>query len=185
MAIFLILIGITIRLINHFDYLPIVAAISQYIPHWANFTPIAAIALFGSVYLNKKYALILPILAMFISDLFIGFYNPWVMASVYASFLLIALAGLWLRKHKNLGNILGASLMGSIAFFIITNFAVWAIPYSIYPHTLQGLLNSYTMGLPFFRNTLLGDLFYTTLFFGVYELVYFIKSKSHHNLALK
>lgn len=185
MAIFLILVGITIRLINHFDYLPFVGAIAQYIPHWANFTPIAAIALFGGVYLNKKYALILPIIAMFISDLFIGFYNPWIMTSVYLSFLMIALAGLWLRNNKNIGNILGTSLFGSIAFFIITNFAVWAVPHSFYPHTLQGLINCYTMGLPFFRNTMLGDLFYVSLFFGAYELVCFIKRKYNHGLAFK
>lgn len=152
------------------------AIILRVIPHLPNFAPIAALALFGGTYLNKKYALILPLIVLFLSDILIGFYNPWIMFSVYGSFLLIGLMGLWLKKHKNLPNVLGASLLGSILFFLITNFAVWAVPYSFYPHTLNGLTQSYLMGLPFFRNTLMGDLFYVGAMFGLYELVLFITS---------
>jgi len=135
-------------------------------------------ALFSGVYFNnKKYALIVPLAAMLLADLFIGFYNPWIMASVYGTFLLIGLLGIWLKKHKTVSNVLGASLIGSVMFFLLTNLAVWAIPHSIYPQTLQGLLQSYAMGLPFFRNTLMGDLFYTGAMFGLMEAVVWMTNK--------
>lgn len=162
MAFFFIFAGVILRLI----------------PHLPNFAPIAAIALFGSVYLpfgkngmHKKYAIVIPIIAMLIGDYFIGFYNPWVLISVYGSFLIIGLIGLWLKNHKTMLNIVGASLSGSIIFFLVTNFSMWAIPHSFYPHNLQGLLTCYTMGLPFFRNTILGDLFYIGVMFSLMEIV--------------
>ncbi len=151
--------------------------ILRLIPHLPNFAPIAAMALFGGVYLGKKYALIIPLIALFISDIFIGHYNYWIMLSVYGSFLIIGLLGIYLKKHKRFSFIVGASLTSSILFFLVTNFAVWAVPSSFYPHTLQGLLQSYTMGLPFFRNTLLGDLFYVGAMFGLYELVLYTTSR--------
>lgn len=172
MAYFFIIAAALIRVLSHFNYLP----------HIPNFAPIAAIAIFSGVYLkDKRIALIVPIVAMIISDAIIGFYNPWIMASVYGSFLAIGLIGLWLKNNKTVTNILGASLTGSVLFFLITNFAMWAVqPYmkqAIYPHTLQGLMQSYTMGLPFFRNTLMGDLFYVSTMFGLMETVSWIVRK--------
>lgn len=154
------------------------AAVLRLLPHPANFAPIAALALFGGTYLNKKYALGIPLLAVLVSDYFIGFYEPWVMFSVYLSFLLIGLIGLWLKKHKKLSYIFGATLLGSILFFILTNFAVWAAtPW--YPKSLAGLSECYLLALPFFRNTILGDLFYVGTMFGLYELVlYAVRKKT-------
>lgn len=140
------------------------------VPHAPNFTPIAAIALFGGVYFSKKTALILPVLAMLISDVFIGFYDLKIMAAVYGSFILCAILGFWLKKRKKWQTVAGAAILSSVLFFLITNFAVWAFsPW--YAKTFSGIIQSYLMALPFFRNTLLGDLFYTAVFFGVYELV--------------
>ncbi len=136
------------------------------LPHLPNFTPIAATALFGGTYLNKKYAFIVPLVAMFLSDIFLGFHGT--MPYVYGSFILTGVIGLWLKNHKNARNIVGATLLSSVLFFLITNFGVWATGW--YPKTLSGLMQSYTMGLPFFRNTVLGDLCYTGVFFGAYEL---------------
>lgn len=153
------------------------AVILRLVPHLPNFAPIAALALFGGTYLNKKFALIVPLTAMLVSDYFIGFYNPWIMLSVYGSFVLIGLIGLWLKNHKSSPNVIGASLFSSIIFFLVTNFAVWAVLHSMYPHNLQGLLQSYIMGLPFFKNTLLGDLFYVATMFGLYELVLWLTLK--------
>jgi len=85
--------------------------------------------------------------------------------------------GIWLKNHKTVANVLGASLFGSIIFFLVTNFAVWAVPHSMYPHNLQGLLQSYIMGLPFLKNTLLGDLFYVGALFGLYEVVLLLTIK--------
>jgi len=139
------------------------------IPHPWNFIPISAIALFSGVYLGRFYALVLPILAIFLSDIFLGFYEWKLMLAVYGSFVLIGLIGQVIRKHKSLETILLGSLSASILFFLITNFAVWQFT-SWYPKTLSGLIQCYILALPFFRNALLGDLFYTGIFFGAYEM---------------
>lgn len=155
----------------------IVAIILRLLPHPPNFAPIAAIALFGGTYLGKKYALLVPLAAMIVSDYFIGFYDLKLMLAVYGSFLLIGLLGLWLKQHKSVRNITGVTLLGSILFFIITNFAVWAFS-SWYPHNFTGLWQCYVLALPFFRNTLLGDLFYVSVLFGAYEFaLYLVRNK--------
>jgi hypothetical protein len=143
------------------------AAFSRVMPHPANFTPIAAIALFSGVYLKKRYFFVIPITAMLLSDLFIGFHSG--MIWVYGSFAVIAVLGLWLRSHKSTGYIIGTTLVSSIVFFIITNFGVWLSGY--YTTTLNGLIECYTMAIPFFRNTVAGDLIYVGVMFGIYELV--------------
>ena len=144
------------------------AVVLRLIPHAPNVAPIAAMALFGGVYLDRKYALIVPLAAMFISDIFLGFHDT--MLFVYGSFLITGLIGLWLRQHKSYRNIFIASIGSSILFFLVTNFGVWLMG-TMYDKTLTGLWEAYLMGLPFFRNTLLGDLGYVVLFFGSYELV--------------
>lgn len=143
------------------------AAFSRLIPHPANFTPIAAIALFSGVYLNKKYFLVIPVAAMLLSDIFLGFHQT--MIWVYGSFAVIALIGLWLKSHKNAGYIFGTTLVSSIIFFVITNFGVWATGY--YGYSSSGLAECYTMAIPFFKNSVAGDLVYVTAMFGIYELV--------------
>ncbi len=148
----------------------LVAAILRLVPHAPNFAPIGAMALFGGAYLGKRYALALPIAAMFLSDLFIGFDGITSRLTVYGSFLVIGLIGLWLRERKSFQNVVLASLAASVLFFVITNFGVWAFG-TIYPRTVEGLLACYVAAIPFFRNTLAGDLFYTGVFFGGYTLV--------------
>ncbi len=138
------------------------------LPHPANVAPIAALALFGGFYLNKKYALIVPLIALFISDIFIGFHDT--MLFVYGSFLLTGVIGLLCRPYRSFKTILLATLASSLLFFIITNFGVWMVS-SMYPKTFDGLLQSYYFALPFFRNTILGDLLYTGLFIGSYEVL--------------
>jgi Family of unknown function (DUF6580) len=144
------------------------AAILRLVPHPPNVAPIAAMALFGGAYLNKKYALVVPLVALFLSDIFLGFYQG--MLFVYGSFLLIGVIGLWLRTHKSFRTVILASIGSSILFYLITNFGVWAAG-TMYERSLNGLFECYFMGLPFFRNTLLGDLGYVGLFFGGYEIV--------------
>jgi hypothetical protein len=144
-----------------------VAAFSRMLPHPSNFTPIAAIALFGGVYLDKRFAFVVPILAMLASDFFIGFYGG--MYWVYGSFVLIGLIGLWLKNHKTPMLVLGGTLASSILFFIVTNFGVWMTPGSIYAHNWAGLVECYVAAIPFFRNTLGGDLLFVAVMFGLYE----------------
>jgi len=157
----------------------LVAVLMRLLPHMPNFTPIAAMALFGGVYLNKKFAFIIPLAAMFVSDIFLGFHQA--IPYVYGSFILAVVIGLWLKNNKSAKNIFCASLISSILFFLITNFGVWAQGW--YPHTLNGLMESFIMGIPFFKNTVLGDLIYTGVFFSAYELVQLLITRYSLNKA--
>jgi len=140
------------------------------LPHPPNFAPIATMALFGGTYFSRKISFILPLAIMAISDLFIGYYDPRLMISVYGSFLLCVVLGFWLKEHKKWYTVLGSSFLSAIIFFFITNFAVWVFaPW--YAKTFSGLVQCYIMAIPFFKNTLLGNLFYVVVFFGAYEAV--------------
>ena len=139
------------------------------LPHAPNIAPIAALALFAGAYFPKRWGWILPIGTMLVSDFVIGFYDPLVMATVYGSFLLNTLLGIFLRNNTRAASIGLAGITGAFFFFLTTNFAVW-IQSDWYPHTVQGLMLSYTLALPFFRNTLFGDVFYSGIFFGGYAL---------------
>lgn len=145
----------------------LIAVLIRLVPHPANVAPIAAIALFGGAYLDRKYALILPLTTMFISDIFLGFHAS--MPMVYVSLVLTGLIGMWLKSRKTVPTVLLASVGSSILFFLLTNMNYWYVT-SLYPKTIEGFFQSYIMALPFFRNSLLGDLFYTGVFFGGYEL---------------
>ena len=160
-------------------FLIFLGAIFRLLPHPPNFAPIAAIALFGGVYFSKKIALILPILAMLISDYFLGFYQFSLMAFVYLGFLITVFLGIYLKKNKKWYAVLGGSLFASILFFLLTNFGVWAFT-GWYQKSFQGLIECYTMAIPFFRNTMSGDLFYVILFFGAFELVRVLISRKFH-----
>jgi hypothetical protein len=148
----------------------LMAAATRFLPHPANFTAIGAMALFGTARLqDKRLAFILPIAAMLLSDLFIPYgFNP----SVYLSFALIAILGLSLRNTKKVLPIAGASVASSLIFYIITNFAVWMGDNGVmYAKSIDGLWMSYTAAIPFFWNGMAGDLFFTGVMFGSYELV--------------
>lgn len=147
----------------------VLAAALRLVPHAPNFAPISAMALFGGAYMGRPYAIALPLSAMVLSDIFIGFDGFASRASVYGSFIVIGLIGIWVKNHKTPTNIILAALASSVLFFIVTNFAVWAFG-SLYPKNLSGLIEAYVLAIPFFRNTILGDLFYTGVFFGGYEL---------------
>lgn len=155
------------------------ATLLRILPHPANVAPLAAMALAGGVYLDRRYALIVPLLAMIISDMIIGFHTT--IPFVYGSFLLIGIAGLWLRTHKSLGTVVGATLASSLLFFIVTNFGVWLTGGGwYYPRTWVGLVECYTLAIPFFRNTLVGDLASVAVLFGAFELFErFAADRSH------
>lgn len=157
-------------------YLLLILAITlRFVPHLANFAPIGAIAIFGGLYLPKKWAVILPLGAMILSDLFIGFYDWKIMLAVYLSFAVYGLIALAVRKRKNPLLIAGGTLLGSLSFFLLTNLAVWLFG-TMYSHTLIGLVQCYSAALPFFRNTMMGDLTFTTALVGAYQLALYAKS---------
>jgi len=144
------------------------AAFVRLIPHPPNFAPIAAMALFGGANFNKKWAAFLvPIAAMFITDLILGFHET--MWAVYLSFALIVVIGMIMLKEQKIGNIFFASVFSSVSFFIITNFGIW-LSTSYYEKTATGLAACYTAAIPFFHQTLLSDLFFVGVLFGLYYL---------------
>ncbi len=141
---------------------------TRFITHEPNFTPVTAIALFGGVYLTRKYAILLPLALMMLSDIVIGTHDT--MLFTWGSFALIAMMGLWVRNHKSPATIVGSSPFSAILFFIITNFGVW-LAGSLYPPTAEGLSSCFIAAVPFFRNTLLSSLGYSLVLFGSYELI--------------
>lgn len=144
------------------------AAASRLIPHPFNFTPIAAIALFGGVqFSSKRAAFLVPLTGLFLSDLVFGFYA--ISPMVYGSFALTVCLGFWVRHRCSAQRIAFAAVAGAILFFVLTNFGVWAID-SLYPKTAAGLLDCYVAAIPFFRNALLGDMAYSALLFGAFAL---------------
>ena len=133
-----------------------------------NFTPVAAIALFGGAMLsNRALGFIAPLAIMLISDLFIGFHSS--MFAVYAALIGVVAIGQVVRKNPTMLRALGGAFAGSVLFFLVTNAASWLV-LPQYTKDLSGLFNSYVAGVPFFRGTLMGDLLFTSIFFGSYKL---------------
>ncbi len=160
-----------------------IGILGRIIPHPPNFTPIIAIALLSSYAFKNKWMIILiPLMSMWISDLVInnylyaGYYDSLLIFSsgflwVYGAIICIALLGTILIKKVKISNIALSSISGSLIFFFITNFGVW-ISGSMYPKSLFGLIECYTLALPFFGNALVGDLVYCTILFTSYSLVF-------------
>ena len=147
----------------------LVAAALRLVPHPPNFTPIGAMALFSGAYLGRKgvIAFAAPLGALLMSDLVLGFYRG--MPTVYFSVALVVIIG-WLSLQRTSPLRIGmAALASSILFFVVTNFGMW-LSSGFYPHTLAGLEACFVAAIPFFQNTVAGDLFYATLLFGGWKL---------------
>lgn len=141
------------------------------LPHPYNFIPIGALALVCGTYIRSRWGILIPVAVMAISDLIIGTHN--LMLLTWACFLMISMLGWWVRQHKNPLHIVGATVAGSVIFYLVTNFGVWALT-PLYAKTAAGLVQCYYMAIPFFRNTALGDLFYVGVFFGLYEALSYL-----------
>ncbi|MGB7958215.1 MAG: DUF6580 family putative transport protein [Minisyncoccia bacterium] len=150
------------------------AASFRLLPHPANFAPIGALALFLGARIPKKQSIPIVLAAMLASDAIIGFYDWRLMLAVYGSFALAALLGSRIARNFKWRKFTSAAAGGSILSYLATNFAVWALsPW--YAHTIAGLVACYIAALPFFRNTLLGDLTFGAIFFGAYESIRYLK----------
>jgi hypothetical protein len=146
----------------------LVAAALRLLPHPPNFTPIGAMALFGGAYLGRRaLAFAAPLGALLLSDLILGFHSG--MPYVYGSVALIVLIGWAVASRKTPLRIAAAALASSLLFFAVTNFGTWATG-ELYPPTLAGLAACYVAAIPFFQNTLAGDLFFSALLFGGFAL---------------
>jgi len=158
----------------------LLAALSRLLPHPPNFAPIGGMALFGAAYYTRRaWAYAIPIISMWISDLilnnvvyaeffdkFVWFYSGSLFT--YAAFALIVLMGTFTLKKVRITRLLFSALGASVIFYLISNFGVW-FSGTMYPKDISGLTACYAAGIPFFKNTLLGDLVYSTALFGVFE----------------
>lgn len=169
----------------------LLAALSRLLPHPENFTPIAAIGLFGGALFGRRhFAMLVPLAAMVISDILLTqfryahlttipeYFTSGTIISVYISFAIIVCIGFLLRGRAKALPIIGATLGSSILFFLITNFVVWMGSVA-YPANLSGLIACYAAAIPFYKpelfgsfffNTVMGDLFYVGVMFGAYYL---------------
>lgn len=141
--------------------------------HIYNFNAVMAAGLFAGAYLgSKRIGIVIPFIALAITDAVIGFYDWKLMAVVYGAFAVAVLLGRFYAKDATLLRWIGSVLGGSLTFFVATNFAVWVFgDGTFYPHTLAGLGQCFTMAIPFYRNTMLGDLTWSAVLFGGYELI--------------
>ena len=146
----------------------LVAAVLRLVPHPPNFTPIGAMALFSGAYLGRRaLAFVAPLGALLLSDLVLGFYLG--QATVYFSVALIVMIGMVALTRRSVIRIGAAAIASSVLFFLITNLGMWLFS-GFYPRTWSGLEACYVAAIPFFQNTIAGDLFYATLLFGGFRV---------------
>lgn len=159
-----------------FIALIVIAALSRLMPHPDNFTAMGAVALFAGSTLRRYSALLIPVLALFLSDLLINniIYNTGgftLFTSGFAYFagayVLIALLGRTLQRQST-GSVLAYSIVSALVFFIISNFGVW-ISGVMYPKTTAGLLMAYEMAIPFLRNDIIGTAIFSVAIFGAFN----------------
>jgi hypothetical protein len=148
------------------------AAVLRLVPHPPNFTPIGAMALFSGAYLSRRaIAFVAPLAAMLLSDAILGFYSGvWI---TYLAVTAIVMIGWFALTRRSVVRIGLAALASSIIFFLISNFGTWMLS-GMYAHTSAGLAECYVAAIPFFQNTVAGDLFYATLLFGGFKLAEFL-----------
>lgn len=161
-------------------------------PELPNFAPIAAISLFAGYFFQRSaLAFLAPWVSMLLSDAVLGGHEWQMMLVIYIMLSLPIAWSWWLRQvvkmegtstvrglTSSVAALIGCSLVSSVLFFLATNFA-WYPWSDLYPKTVDGLIHSYEMGLPFFRNTLLGDLFFACSLFGSYAMaVYAMRAPS-------
>jgi hypothetical protein len=172
----------------------LIAVASRILPHPNNFAPMGAMALFGAAFFDRKYfGIFFPILAIWISDLFINnviyakyyptftwFYDGFYWQ--YGTYILIGLFGVFLLKKVTLHRLLIGSLTSSLIFFLITNLACWSNN-PMYSQDMIGVLDCYIMGLPFLKGTIMGDLFYSTVLFTSFILIQYQVPKLKKQIA--
>lgn len=146
-----------------------IAAVMRLVPHPPNVSPIGAMALFGGAYFGRRaLAFVAPLAAMLLSDAILGFHSG--MPYVYGSVALIVLIGWAVARRKTALTIAAAAVASSVLFFAVTNFGTWATG-ELYPQTLAGLGACFVAAIPFFQNTLAGDLIFSALLFGGFALI--------------
>jgi predicted Co/Zn/Cd cation transporter (cation efflux family) len=144
-------------------------AMFRLLPHLPNVSPVAAMALFGGAYYaDKRMAFLVPFLALFLSDLVLGLHNS--MIFVYAGFALTVAIGFLLKGRVTITNTAFATVISSVLFFLLTNLGAWMTS-GLYARSAEGLMQAYVAGIPFFQNSLLGNVVFVAVIFGGYHLL--------------
>jgi hypothetical protein len=144
-------------------------AFSRLIPHAPNFTPLGAMALLSGAFVKDiRVSLLIPLIAMLLSDAIIGFHSS--MIFVYGAVALIVIGSHYWLKRVSLVSITLAAFISAVAFFLITNFGAW-LTHDMYIHNISGLTQAYIAGIPFFKNTLISNVLFTAVgFFASQQL---------------
>ncbi len=144
-------------------------ALPYYLPELGNFTPVFAVALFaGALLRDRKLAMLVPLLAMLITDLIIGVHSQ--MWLVYGCMAITVFFGMRIQQRISTGTVLRSALAASVLFFVASNLLVW-FEGALYPKTLLGLKDCFVAAVPFWRNELFGSLLWSALLFGLHVLV--------------
>lgn len=147
----------------------VAVAATRFLPHPPNFSPVMAVALFGSaVFANRYLGLFIALAAMAVSDIGLGAHST--QPFVYVAMAGAGAIGFMLRKDRTVTKIVGATLAGSVLFFLTTNFGVFVMQ-NMYAKNLQGLVECYAMALPFFQNSLAGDMVFSASLFALHNLL--------------
>ena len=147
----------------------LLAVLSRWVSHLWNFTLVGGAFVFAAAYFSdRKISTMLMLVTMLVSDYIIGFHSQ--MVSVYLGYLVMLGFGSMLSLQSNRFKILGYTLAGTLAFYLVTNFGVW-LEGALYPKTLAGLVDCYVMAIPFYRNQLMSDVLSSVLFFEVAKQV--------------
>ena len=144
--------------------LTLFAVISRLVPHPPNFTPLLAIALYSGICFKNKFLFIIPLMSMILSDFFLGYHNS--MIWIYLSFLMVFYIGYTQSKKYSFKNLILLSFFSSTLFFVVSNFGVWIIGY---PKTIEGFITCYVLAIPFFHNTLLSTILFSSIFHFSYK----------------
>ena len=137
----------------------LILALARLVPHPPNFTPIIAVAIMSSCFFRNMYlSFTVIIVSMLLADVFIGFYNN--IFFVYLSLLLIVFIFFRINIKIKLQNLFIFGFLGSVIFFLISNFGVWILS-GMYEKNLNGLAYCYFLALPFFLNTILSTIIFT------------------------
>tara|TARA_B100000579_G_scaffold327531_1_gene277473 strand:- start:220 stop:735 length:516 start_codon:yes stop_codon:yes gene_type:complete len=147
----------------------ILLALSRLIPHPPNFTPILGMAVFSGAIINKKIlAYLVPLAAMLLSDLYLGFHSG--MPIIYFTLAICVLIGTFIESRVTILNSILGITAGVLVFYLITNFTVW-YGSGMYENSFSGLITCYVMGLPFLQNTFISSLIYGMGAFLIYEVI--------------
>lgn len=150
--------------------------IARVIPHAWNFAPVGGIGLYAGAYFKPRIAWAIPLVTLFVGDLFLGFYPFTGMFFTYLGFLAGPLVGRWLlAKRRTVLRFGSAVFIAATIHFVVSNIGAWL---TLYPRTLEGLVDCYVLALPFYPATLLGDAIYAAIFFGCHELVQRLRRSS-------